>query len=113
MRKFYEILKIFFVVFFQSDCNLSANKNSKKSVGIVKKIRPCGTEIPQRGCCDGCQVGKKKQKRKLKGGFQKRLQKGDKVAMIIKLATDKSWLASKNYKQRDPPFRFSLFFVLF
>ena len=52
--------------------------------------------IPQSGCCVGCQVGKK-----LKGckrgqkRWWKRLQKGDKVAMIINLATDESSLASK------------------
>ena len=37
-------------------------KNSEKSVGIVE-IGPCGTEIPQSGCCDGCQVSKKGCKR--------------------------------------------------
>ena len=70
---------------------MSANKTAKKIVGIV---RPCGTEIPQSGCCDGCQVGKKK---KGKGGEKeaKGWRKGDKMVMIIKLATDESWLASK------------------
>ena len=38
----------------------------------------------------GVKLTKKVAKRR-----QKRLQKGDKVAMIVNLATDKSWLASK------------------
>ena len=74
-------------------------QNSEKSVGIVE-IGPCGTEINQSGCCDW-QVGKKSGKRRQKGS-EKRLRKGSEkgcervtVAMIIKLATDESCLASK------------------
>ena len=138
--------------------SLSANKTAKKSVGIID-IRPYGTEIPQSGCCDGCQVGIKKgsekevksrlnvgkRSKKVSKKFKKVSKKvakkvvkkvakkvvkkvakkvvkkvakkvvkkvAKKVAMIINLATDKSWIASKTTNNVIHHQIFS-FFVLF
>ena len=74
---------------------LTAYKTAKKSVEVIK-IGPCG----KRWWEGGERVSKR---------LQKKLQKGDKVAMIISLTTDNSWPSFKNYKQCDPPSDFVSF----
>ena len=55
----------------------------------------------------GVKLAKKGGQKKAKGWW-KRLQKGDKVVMIIKLATDESWLSTNNH---DPLSDFLFFWT--